>query len=308
MARKSLCQKCCLPGDQTRFEHYFFPDQERLTAVTSMTVEKDGKIWLVRNTGHALIFDPGKGQFSYLDEKFGMEKGALSVMLTLMYCDRSNNIWMGTGGFGLLKYNLEKEQFKLISRTHVPKDPPRASYVASVEPLLNTQELLVSLSGYYVLDVEKHALRAFNWPIQSKHKLELRALEGGLFFIYEHNEINYYLYDQKSGSTKAIVQNRTDRSLKIQSVFRDEKGRVYFVDQLMQDILEEGVFYLNRWDPGSEELIEIPLMVDENELLSSDFGRGIVDTKGKIWLPNAKGSFEGGSGVKKGKDLSAGPE
>lgn len=86
------------------FTHYK-PDGESDYFVSSISEDKQGNLWIYGKGDHAYLFKPGKNTFEklLLTENY---KNSFSRGGAIKY-DSKGNLWIGTEGTGLFRYNIE---------------------------------------------------------------------------------------------------------------------------------------------------------------------------------------------------------
>ncbi len=80
---------------------------------TSAIIDTDGKIWIT-NTGFVNVFDPVTREIKMVvssDEKYYATAGAIRKI----YKCKSGIIWLGSLGYGVLKYNVIKQKFHSVN-------------------------------------------------------------------------------------------------------------------------------------------------------------------------------------------------
>jgi ligand-binding sensor domain-containing protein/serine phosphatase RsbU (regulator of sigma subunit) len=89
-----------------KINEYLCPDG----IITALLIDKKGKIW-VGNHDRLVMFDINKGEVSTFLQKDGLA----GVSITTLFCDRDNNIWIGSEKkSGLTKFETSTGKFKIL--------------------------------------------------------------------------------------------------------------------------------------------------------------------------------------------------
>ena len=94
-----------------RFIH-FTTDSLDFNAVWSMTEDKAGTLWIGMWLGGLVAYDPKNNKINwYRPTGSNNNNGLTSKHVMIVHADKKNNIWIGTGGHGLFRFNISSKQF-----------------------------------------------------------------------------------------------------------------------------------------------------------------------------------------------------
>ena len=277
-------------GQGISFEHYFFPEKGIETGVSSMSIDRKGRIWIDRLKDHALIFSPETGQFESIMDFFGRPGEIIQTMIIRLYCDRSDNIWLGTSGFGLYKYNFQKEQFHAVTNLQVQGKGPNTSYVGSFVPSDEPGKMWVKMSNFLSFDPYSNTLTPPPYPwLLDADKTSAKQLSEGVYFVHDRKTKEYFYVIPSTNRFQKIKTGAADRLIQFPSVIKDANGLIVFLESTFEEMTSQGDFILNTWDPNSGEFKEYPVQLDTPPPLAVDFQKGHVDSQNRIWYPNQNG-------------------
>ncbi|MEM9920713.1 MAG: two-component regulator propeller domain-containing protein [Bacteroidota bacterium] len=286
---KSLSRLLDRPSGPPTFEHSFYGHEERIS-IRNMTMDQSGNIWITRNEAIGLIYKPAEKTFTPFDERFGNRSSAL-YYITSVFCDRNNNIWLGTSGYGLYKYNLQKDQFRVITKSNSSDPDLPSSYVSQFCPIPSKGEVLVDMSGTHSYDPQSRTLVYDKRPFTNQEGIEYVPLSESFALIHHIEEKIYDYYNLETGES-AQIKKSLNRALQIQSSFVDKDGRVCFVELEHEDIFDRGRYFYNTWDPNSQEIKEFEIQLPDDIYLSRHFGKGHQALDGLVWFPNPAGLIQ----------------
>ncbi|MBK8492734.1 MAG: hypothetical protein IPL49_18070 [Saprospirales bacterium] len=132
----------------------------RCRASTTWTRDQQGDIWIIDNNGPPWVFHTQSLDFEPLDSRYDQFTYAYSC--TQVFFDQSENIWLGTNGFGLLKNNLRKDRFHAYTNLQIADNRPQTSYVKSFLPAPNREGVIVFMNRFYTLDTDREN---WSWPL-----------------------------------------------------------------------------------------------------------------------------------------------
>lgn len=271
------------------FEHFPYSKTSTQMGVQSMAMDATGLIWLTFFVEEPKVFDPKNAEFTSFSRLVGLSKHTIPEVLTEAFCDRSNNLWFGTAGFGLFKYKVQKSQFSAVTKSNVAHKTPRTSYVEAFHPLPDGNGVLVEMGEPFVYQPSSHRMEAPQLPWGKPQGQRFASLPDGSYFIYDNLKKTYKHYHPNDGGYQIIKNGGVKRTLQFSSIFGVPEGQVFFIEFETGNDHHDGHFYLMDWDPNTNTLSEWQLPDPTGDALSKTFGRGLVDYRGRIWFPNREG-------------------
>ena len=123
---------------ETRINGFLHPNG----IITALTIDRKERLW-IGNMDRLAMFDASEGKVSY----FTQENGLAGTWITTLFCDRDNNIWIGSENkTGLTKYDSSTGKFKIIriGEGYIPKTiaqtPDRMIWVGTTSGLLGLKD------------------------------------------------------------------------------------------------------------------------------------------------------------------------
>lgn len=193
------------------------------------------------------------------------------------YCDQSGNVWIGTKGYGLLKYNPRSERFhstgnqniNLLSsgidnKILVLRQPwDELFYV--YDPVTNSEKNPVSKSGFAHLGITEH------------YGYQTRSVLQDADSSYWIGRVGLYHYIPKSGKMSCYWKNFDD----IFPLYDDRKGNLWFGNT-------NGLVCYNKKNNDSQEY---PFPV-KSTMGPYDFCQAIYrGENGLLWLGTLQGLY-----------------
>ena len=253
--------------------------------IRDLDFDRKGRLWLVHNSGTILTFDPATGDYLSTTRIFeDRSESAVPVLIRLLV-DRTDNVWIGTAGFGLLKYNLRKEQFHPVTRSLAPAPTPTTSYVADIQPSPDGG-VLVNMGRFFHFDPGKQELQDPGYFFTGDLTYEFHVLPSGSFFLHHKPSKSYALYDPESRTTTSIRKSPVDRAIEFPSVLSDDKGDLYFLESTLFGRENERSVVFSHWEKATQQISEMTVPAINDMALSRAFEQGLFDREGRIWYPN----------------------
>ena len=231
-------------------------------------------IWVgsVRNG----VFSIKKGGISFYSEASGSPERGLSnsAVLSLLQGKDAHEVWIGTDGEGINKFNLHSRQFTHYASTQHLK-------VVSIARL-NEQELLLSiyLKGLYVFHTQTGRIEPFKVDGQTEHP-QLVSNLGVLNLVNESERSILILTDKVQrlwlDSRQIESVNAPGYSPKINILWAGKYGnRQFFYDV-------RSIYYL------TENEGELHQLIDED--LNFSINSAYIDQQGTVWMATNVGIY-----------------
>ncbi len=215
--------------------------------------------------------------------------------------DASGNIWIGTDGSGLYKYNPASEE--IISFVHNPKNSRSIS--SNVVKSLYIDENGDLYAGTYAGGLNilrkgsntfEHYLNNPNDPntVSNDNVWALHQDKSGILWVGTLGGLN--IFDKVNGTFKRYLNNPNESKSYVSAttfnICEDSKNRVWFTSQ-------DGICYYN---PDTDDFTRF---LPKQYGLDDDFVNDIFeDKKNNLWLITYKGIFQFDSDKKKLNPLS----
>ena len=277
--------------DSVSFNNYAFPSNvPQALGVRSLSFDRLGQIWCAFHKGGVQIFNPRTDEFTSLEERFGIAGSYSPEIITNVYCDRSDNIWFGTSGFGVYKYNFRQDQFHNVTNINAKESPPKVSYVAGFEDYpLAERQMIVEMGDIRIYDKNKNAILPVDLPLKDKGEVKYHMLSNNKMLVIDLDKDEHWLYDLDSKERQLIRKSPEHRVLHHESVVEGKGGQLYFIEYQNRTATEEPGFYLLNWNPEQDTINEFILKGPGTTYLSSSFLRAHIDKQGILWYPNLDG-------------------
>ena len=111
------------------FNHYYQTSNSNKSLnsniIWSICEKIPGVFWIATNNG-INIFDRNTGKFNFITNIHGKENSLINNNVRCIYFDKQDNLWIGTYGFGLDKYEIKKDKF-----THYRRDINNINSISS---------------------------------------------------------------------------------------------------------------------------------------------------------------------------------
>lgn len=101
-----------------------FPDDHALGVLNSVSIicfveDKQGKLFIASNEGIS-IYDPDRELLTHFSPSDEIEEALKNNGVFTIFIDSKDNLWVGTQGWGLLKFNLQTNE--IVKYVHQPDD------------------------------------------------------------------------------------------------------------------------------------------------------------------------------------------
>ncbi len=266
--------------DVIRFPRHDFDAAVRIfrsvRAQTPWTLDKRHRLWMPdSNRIIQLQVEPLIVQSAVISEPRYMQAIAAS---TVLFTDRTGVIWIGTGGYGILRYDPEKENFHHIL-------PDFISY-----QLLESRPgriAAIGVNSSYSIDIRRQDPVTIR-PLADEALMAARSLQFKIGSFAEDTTGNYWF-----GLHAHIIRYQVkERKLRFYPMPVSEKATLPF--PLYADRRENLWMGYNRYfvryniRTGLFTRYEYPVRMKSYEY---DFLQSIYEDRGLLWLGSANGLF-----------------
>jgi len=267
-------------------------------AIAGYTIDNDNRFWINVFLANPLLYDPRNGKMSVLFSEDENIKNHVLTNVFVIFIDRSGTVWLGTNGYGLLKYNTGIDRFH-----HIAGNGNEAFSIYGIWEdhdnkslwLYNSNETL----SRFDRDKNVHNVRMLSekertWDMNGDHKLHCGAFSvdkkgywlirwDSLFYINRRMDVVWRSKLQKSNTIPGAVSAK------------DNKGNMWFATGFEKNIAlhklnEDSVSELNSyWFPVQKTTIQYPftssIVADENDNLWLGTMEGLFyfNTKNETW-------------------------
>lgn len=263
-------------------EKNLFIDDVRNTlreiVVNDIITDNQGNVWIATYNDGIKIIVNNKICFKSID----IETGPAYTVSK----DEKNNLWIGTTGGGLYKYNLLTRSYKKYTvSSGLSSDYIRSLYFDGTKRLL-----IGTLNGLNIMDIESETI--------SLWRDENDILSSEIVFINKDQRGNFWLGSVKNGLVKLDVTNNKVEAfvpeselevaalgnVNVRSALFDKQGRLWvaiYGGGLNLFDTEKKIFtkrYLH--DPNNKQSLKDNLVIDF-----------IIDSDEKMWLGTRGGGF-----------------
>jgi ligand-binding sensor domain-containing protein/two-component sensor histidine kinase len=230
-------------------------------------IDKKQMIWMTENGGLKRIHIPDNAEW-YHEPADPSQNDALSVT-TCMFSDRRGVLWIGTGGYGILKYDPEKEQFHHI--------------------LPNTRQ-------YQILEIEPGTIMTNNFQKITLDKSHAPLLQDDAFM--KHLKQKFFLHNviRFTKDTSGLLWIPDGRNIYSYNL-RTKKEHIYHIPGNAYPLyadkhnrywfgLKQQFFHFQP--PDNYSAINYPLKMSDFE---EDFLQVIYEDGYTLWLGTMHGLF-----------------
>lgn len=281
-------------------QEHFMKSTARL--VSEICEDISGRLWLATYWGLA-TFDKGAGTFQWAGSQSNGPAGTGHHTVLAVHLDQSDNLWVGTNGYGLNQYDLKMKQFHLLnpSRSELPLPKP-----FSVNAMSEDGEGNVWFAA-------SNMVYRFDWRTGSRLEPSPRgfkAYQVNAMFkdhagtLWIANDLGVHRYLPGAGQVEKFFPEADDQNFMAQAVCEDRTGDVWFGGQFGDKnypaTLSSITRMLYRWHRQSGLMsaysIALPAEMRDSQLEL----RGMhQDSSGVFWLATNFGllRFDPASGV-----------
>ncbi len=275
--------------DSETFELMFTLPEDKVF-LEDQLIDSKNRLWTVGENGDVFRVDLGTGHFETLSphwSRFPVDMTDIHTGLNIE--DQNGNLWMGTGGMGLLKISGKVDRFKVI-------DPSIATIVESCRTFKTVR---TGGGSWYDPDVAKLISPIFADPIGTfglKGSFRFAAAnshatidqDGNLWSSGHNSEFEFLCKVDLKNRTleKVLTTVQEEHEWFALPVFLDAKDNIWFSEKYSDD----GV-YLYQYDKGIDSLHAFRFPIDKGKFKYRFVSDWHISKTGTIWLGTMKGVF-----------------
>lgn len=236
-------------------------------------IDKSQMIWVIEGNGIRRIHIPTGEQWYYAPAD--PSQLAALVTTTCMYSDKQGILWLGTGGYGILKYDPEIERFHHIL--------PDTKYYQILETrpgeIITNSFEKIALSKDHPPEFQTDAFIKFlQQQFLNSNIIYFTKDTLGNLWIPKGNRIYFYNLLSKEKRVYDIVLSKTDGP--VYPLYADKKNKLWFG-------MKE---HFIGFDPTANLLSKFgyPLQMPDYE---NDFLQSIYEDGNTLWLGSIHGLF-----------------
>lgn len=231
------------------------------------TAQKGG-IWVSENARLHYI-NPASGEQQVYQSADSLQKEALHTT-TCLFSDKQGVLWIGTGGYGLLKYDPEVERFHHIL-------PGTRQYrLAEIRPgvvMTNNFEKISIRKGRPAADLSNSFLFRLRKKFRNHNILRFSSDHEGNVWVPDGSKLYRYNFEREEEKVFSIAGSRGGTSF----AYADQAGNVWF------DLRRQWVKFT---PPAGLQPVNLPLSPDD---VDSDFVQDVFEDGNILWLATKRG-------------------
>lgn len=252
------------------------PLYKYLPAQTPWAIDKQHRLWLPDS--HRIVqLQVHSGRWNAAAIAEPLLRQAIKAA-TILYTDRAGVIWIGTGGYGIMKYNPEKENFHHILPEFI------AYQIFENAP---NELLTIGLNGYYAISLKNRRPAVITQLIDTAllHKASLKIMFGS----FAKDSAGDYWFGMPAQIVRYRPETKTFYRLNMP---RTEKSNLPF--PLYADKKDNLWIGYNKYfiryaiSSGTFTLYEYPVKLKSYDF---DFLQCIYEDKDLLWLGSVNGLF-----------------
>jgi len=234
------------------------------------TTAQKGGIWVSENARLRHI-DPASGEQAVYISADSLQNEALKTT-TCLFSDRKGVLWIGTGGYGLLKYDPEVERFHHIF-------PGTRQYrLAEIRPgviMTNNFQQIAIQKDRPAADVSDAFLIRLRKKFLHHNILRFTLDREGNIWVPDGRKLYRFTNDLRTENVFHIVPDKSTGGTSF--VYADKAGNIWF------DLKQQ---WMRFNPPAGLHAIDLPL--DANDV-DSDFVQDIYEDGNLLWLATKRG-------------------
>ena len=263
-----------------------------ITYLKEVCFDKKGRVWIT-TWSQTLLFDPATKVLKQILPEGSAIKGDLLTDLWGIYSDRGGVVWLGTSGYGLLKYNMGVEHFH-----HIEGDGKTSLSIHGIwedydhnhiwftanESILYRYDRATSEIVDKIAGTTPGRKSVYNWFNDSKIKEGTFFVDKNGYWLLTPPSTIAYL-DRKMNVLKKMITGKTIDAFGGPAA-RDSKGNVWIATGIREnfvlhmyneDIMAELKSY---WFPKRKTIIPYPFTSSM-----------VIDEKDKLWMGSVEGLY-----------------
>lgn len=229
-----------------------------------------GGIWVSENA-RLYYINPASGEQRVYMSSDSLQNEALHTT-TCLFSDKQGVLWIGTGGYGLLKYDPEVERFHHIL-------PGTRQYrLVEIRPgvvMTNNFEKIGIRKGRPAVDLSDPFLLRLRKNFRNHNILRFTCDSEGNIWVPDGRKLYRYNFELEEEKVFSIlpVESRGGTSF----VYADKAGNIWF------DLRQQWVKFI---PPSGLQPVNLPISPDD---VDSDFVQDIFEDGKLLWLATKRG-------------------
>lgn len=244
----------------------------------ALAIDTKGRVWTTSEAG-IYIFDPVAETFESLTKKLANSIEQPERFIGKLFATANGVVWIGSPGFGLLKYDLKKERFHTLTRTNVTTAFSRTLYVSQFG---QTPEGEVLVNQQFRVEQEQDALVPYREATVKDAGTMLRAPSGDVW-IATARELFHLPPGQRQPKKIFDDPERETR------LFVVADNGLWFINGKwgIGSVLRDAQLYHHH--PASGSIASYPIILPP--ATSDIFGikSGTLDAQGRLWVAAQNG-------------------
>ncbi len=247
--------------------------------VVSILASSDSLIWILTQRGIS-IYNPKNETIISFPINSNKANALPNFELNTIFEDKNNNIWIGTIGGGLLKYEKKSNKFQVFYNEANGYDSYDNNVINSINEVNNNFLLIGSLKGAYLYNKKANKFSLYN-NITNEITASLTDSEGTIWI----GTASDGLYYKKKNQTIKLLQNNPYNlnSLAenhIRSLFEDNAKNIWI------GFHGKGAAWFSL---KQKEFYHIYQKLGENNLIDNNIFCLEEDNENNVWIGTLKG-------------------
>ena len=257
------------------------PDYLLSNTITCLYEDRSGVIWVGTNKGINILNI--KQQFSNKINNILNTYGIYESSITTFLEDNNNDLWIGTDGNGLIKFNLTKKEVVRFVYNENDSNSLLSNKIKYILESINNKIIIFTEKGVNTIDKESYEIHSYSY-----YKININLFFNENFKII--NDDKYLWIATMDGLYRDSHEKR--EVVKYKDNFLDNGIKNYKIYDIFQDESDENILWLAGGLEGglikfhkTEGIIKNYLSSSEENSLSYDSINCIQgDGKGNLWI------------------------
>jgi signal transduction histidine kinase/ligand-binding sensor domain-containing protein/DNA-binding response OmpR family regulator len=264
-------------------------EEQPITGVIDLVFDRQGRIW-VAHTDATYIFYPGTGSFQHLRKKLGNNYEPATQFRSNFFTDHNGLVWIGSFGYGLLKYDFKRRRMHNLTNTEVEPVFPGLLYISRFGQLPSGEVVAFSYTKPFRLDPAQDRLTPFTDLRMKGAEILERDQKGGLWIV-ENDALFHLPYGgQRLVKIYPEANGPQTRVMRL-TPFQDRNSDLWFVSSWAErdaEIVTRLLLHCLRLASGT--IVSYPVRIPETLKITGDAFRNLIcDPEGRIWLATYHG-------------------